>query len=261
MESAKRHMDGILRRASKGAVLMLDFDGTLSPIVPLYTSAKISPGAQRALRGLLRRMPVAVISGRSISDLRKRVGLPRITLIGCHGLEVSIEGRRRRVAVAISEIRIFNKAKRELISITKAYRGAAIEDKTYGLAVHYRKLPPAKRVQFRRAARSALQPYLKRGLRVIDHLSAFDLSFATVTKGSAALLVYRALAKNCRSRVPVYIGDGKTDEDVFRVFKNGITIRVGKNLSSAARYYFASRREVDAFLLRLSKNIGVRKVT
>jgi trehalose-6-phosphatase len=52
--------------------------------------------------------------------------------------------------------------------------------------------------------------------------------------------------------VPVYIGDSLTDEDVFNVFKNGVTIRVGKNKSSAARYFFKRRSDVDVFLTKLA---------
>ncbi|MDO8561746.1 MAG: trehalose-phosphatase, partial [bacterium] len=53
------------------------------------------------------------------------------------------------------------------------------------------------------------------------------------------------------SCLPIYIGDGSTDEDAFRALPDGVTIRVGKSATSAAEYYFNTRGGVDKFLHKI----------
>ena len=46
----------------------------------------------------------------------------------------------------------------------------------------------------------------------------------------------------------IFIGDDVTDEDAFRAFPNGITVVVGMNRPSAARYAVSNHEEVHDFL-------------
>ncbi|HEX5996588.1 MAG TPA: trehalose-phosphatase [Jiangellales bacterium] len=63
-----------------------DFDGTLSDIVAVPDAAVLVNGAAGVLARLARRCPVAVISGRNLRDVRRRVGLDGIWDAGSHGL-------------------------------------------------------------------------------------------------------------------------------------------------------------------------------
>ncbi len=76
--------------------LMVDFDGTLSPIAPTPREARISPTALDALRRIVGAAEmVCVISGRQLRDLRARVDLPGATLVGNHGVEYLDHGGLR----------------------------------------------------------------------------------------------------------------------------------------------------------------------
>src|SRR5690348_5207324 len=68
-----------LRRAAD-CFLFLDFDGTLSPIVEDPLQAALEPKAKALLRRLhcMAGLRIAIISGRSLSDIRSRVGLDLI---------------------------------------------------------------------------------------------------------------------------------------------------------------------------------------
>ena len=70
--------------------LFLDYDGTLTPIVSLPELALCPSDVKRVLEELrdLTNVHVAIISGRSLEDLRKRVGVSDITYVGSHGLEM-----------------------------------------------------------------------------------------------------------------------------------------------------------------------------
>ena len=76
-------------RGAKGWLLLLDFDGTLSPITSNPESARLD----RAMRRLLERLAgyprarVYVISGRPLAYLERWVSMPGVNLMGLHGWE------------------------------------------------------------------------------------------------------------------------------------------------------------------------------
>ena len=71
-----------------------------------------------------------------------------------------------------------------------------------------------------------------------------------LNKGTACLLALKTIQNKLgRKMVPIYIGDGQTDEDAFSVLqKSGITIRVCKNNKSSAKWYLHNQSEVNSFL-------------
>lgn len=78
-----------------GRILLgLDFDGTLSEIVDSPGKAVLSFDTRRLLRALIRRsdIKVAVLSGRALEDIKKRVGLPGVYYAGNHGLQIDGPG-------------------------------------------------------------------------------------------------------------------------------------------------------------------------
>ncbi len=70
--------------------IFLDYDGTLSPIVEAPDKAVIPQQVKDTLKGLSikKACKVAVISGRSLSDIKERIGIREIVYSGNHGLEV-----------------------------------------------------------------------------------------------------------------------------------------------------------------------------
>ncbi len=258
MKPAKRHLPAILERIRhEDCVLMLDFDGTLSPITARHQRATLSPSARRSLARLTKLYPVAIISGRSLRDVRSRVRMAGISYAGSHGLEVRMARPHAHIAVTVPKetMRMFRSARASLSKIAKRYRGTAIEDKGKSFAVHYRRLSRVQAKAFVLEAGHAMAPFiLSEKIRVINDLSTFDLvPHSGRTKGQCAREMYTAL-KRRRNAVPVYIGDGVTDEDAFVAFDtSGITIRVGKSRTSHAKYFFSLRADVDNFLTAVAK--------
>lgn len=251
MKSARVHEDALLGRIKRnGCVVMLDFDGTLAPIVSHHRRAALSTKTHKLLEGLAKRVPVAVISGRSLSDVRSRVRIHGISYAGSHGLEVLMSRPHISIHVDVPKrtLQIFHEARGTLGKIAARYPRVRIEDKGMSYAIHYRSLTPKQSVAFLHDADIALAAHIKSGaIRAINDLSTFDIMpHSKRTKGHCAREMYRALRKS-EDAVPIYIGDGVTDEDAFRAFKTGITIKVGK-APSAAKYFFSSRADVDRFL-------------
>mgnify|MGYP005843976639 CR=1 FL=1 len=124
---------------SRPSLLVTDFDGTLSEIVPDPSRAALVPGARRALTRLRGAVDlVCVVSGRSLSDLRGRVGIDGLVYAGNHGLEwCGLPGlaNGREEAAARLELSPLIPA---LQSALAGLHGVWIEDKGLTLTVHFR---------------------------------------------------------------------------------------------------------------------------
>lgn len=122
------------------AALVLDFDGTLAPIVddpersrmPTRTAATLA-----RLAGSLR--TVAIVSGRPGSFLRSRAPVPGVRLFGLYGLERVVGGEvvaDERVAAHADALAA---SRAVLEEVAAAWPGTHVEDKGLGLAVHWRR--------------------------------------------------------------------------------------------------------------------------
>lgn len=70
------------------AALFVDFDGSLSAIVPDPPAATVLPASRAALSRLVPVLrTVAVVSGRPVSFLAERIGLAGLQYVGAYGLE------------------------------------------------------------------------------------------------------------------------------------------------------------------------------
>ncbi len=254
MKAVEMHMDSIVKRVrTHGCVLMLDFDGTLSPIVAHHRAASVSSRTRALLRNVAHRFPTAIISGRALSDVRKRVGLP-ISYVGSHGLESRVLGALKiHVRIPQTSERIFRQAQWALKGVVRKYPDVKVENKKLCYAIHYRSLSPVKARLFVAEALAVINAYVcPDGIRVLNDMYTFDIMpDLKRTKGRAAYELSRVL-RCTPSAIPIYIGDSSTDEDAFRALAGGITIRVGKSTTSAAQYYFKSRSGVDRFLRRMT---------
>lgn len=256
MVNAKKNFSEIKReiKSTGSFVLMLDFDGVISPIVRTYDRAFISPASKQALLLLRGRRPVAIISGRRLSDVKRRVGVDGLLYVGNHGLQWEVGARRFGKTVPQEKVRAVAAAKRKLLPLLKRYPGMLLEDKKLALAIHYRIMPKKFVGDFKREVRKIIETIRAvAGLRIDHHKKTFELRAGhSFDKGHTVLEVQSYFENRRRKKLlPIYIGDSVTDEDAFRALPRGITIRVGKKQGSAAKYYFKSRSEVDDFLRHL----------
>jgi trehalose 6-phosphate phosphatase len=89
--------------APERSVLVVDFDGTLAPIVDDPALARPLPGAAEALQRLAARLgQVAVVSGRPVDFLRRHLPAPGLDIFGQYGLE-RLEGGRVVILPAARE--------------------------------------------------------------------------------------------------------------------------------------------------------------
>ena len=64
-----------------------DYDGTLTPLTPTLSGARLSLKTQKLLEALHHKVPIVIVSGRCVTDLKKLCSFTPTFFIGNHGLE------------------------------------------------------------------------------------------------------------------------------------------------------------------------------
>lgn len=225
-----------------------DFDGTLAPIVDEPGEAKARATTESLLTQLSQLAPVALISGRSIHDLQSRIKNPIPYLIGNHG----IEGFGTKLATTEKAREICRTWAQQLtkeLQHSLKELGITLEDKTFSLALHYRKSRNKKKARtelFHVIQRLAPAPRIILGKCVINLISA-----GGPHKGIALLELINHLNLKCA----FYIGDDDTDEDVFSLpVPHIISTRVGRKAKSHAQFFIEQQKDIDRVLRTLIHN-------
>lgn len=234
--------------------LFSDFDGTLARIVSDPKSARLEEKNRKLLANLVsnKKFKIALISGRSLEELKKMVGINGIYYVGNHGFEMVGPGINFTHLAAIRKARLLRTIGPMLGSALAPIQGVIIEDKRFTISVHYRMVQPALRKSVQMTVRRMVDKY--KGLKLTTGKMIVEVRpRVRWHKGLAALRLLHVLG---RPGQVIYIGDDKTDEDAFRSLRGAITIAVMKTPTKTyARYYLHSVAEVWRFIELLSKII------
>lgn len=247
-----------LFKKSPVKILMLDFDGTLTPIVKSPNQVKLSKAMKNLLIKLSKKegFYLAILSGRQLKDLKKRVNLQNIIYAGNHGLEGEIFGEKYLFPVPNKALWALGKIREHLNQITDKSKGTFIEDKNLTLSFHYRSADRQQIPEIKLLINQTLKPYIMDGLvSAIAGKAVIDITpDVNWSKGHFAALIIKKIAERTKTHpVAIVIGDDTTDEDIFQKLKNQITITVGEKHQSKAKYYLKNPLEVVKFLQLLNK--------
>ena len=261
LPSALEHVQQITRHSARLPVF-LDYDGTLTPIVSHPEDAWLSDSMQQTLRELAGCVPVAILSGRDLDDVRGRVQVDGIVYAGSHGFDIAGAGGLRR-QLGTAYLSVLDAAETELREALDEIPGAQLERKHFSVAAHYRNVNEndAFRVALAVDAVAARHRELRRidGKKVCELLPDIEWD-----KGKAVMWLLETLGLESRSRGirPIYIGDDNTDEDAFRELQErGVGILVSEQWQpTAATYSLKDPHEVEQFLRALTDLLRVRKL-
>lgn len=223
----------------------VDLDGTLLHIAPTPAEVQLDDEVRALLSELsdFAGGAVALISGRSISDISALVGEPRLPIAGQHGVER--RGADGSITVHDVDTSGLARAATVLRLEVETNPGLLLEQKGLSLALHYRAAPQlaAKVHALMRSLGAELGPdyMLQEGKLVVE------LKPAGRDKGAAVLEFMDELP--FRGRTPVFVGDDATDEYAFAAVNElgGYTVKVGPG-ETAARWRLRDVRAVREWL-------------
>lgn len=243
-------------RETGALVLLLDFDGTLAPIVERAERAELHPEVRTALARLqaLRGVHLAIVSGRGMADARSRVGIPGIAYAGNHGMEIEGPGVRQVHAEAAAARPKLEEVAERLADALRPVVGAWVEDKGLTLSVHYRLAARGAVAGIRSAvaAEVARAPALRltEGKEVLEVRPDVDWD-----KGRAVEFLLAHLDPPAGAPT-LYLGDDRTDEDAFRVLAarggGGVIVADPPPPDTAADSYLRDPAEVATLLHALA---------
>ena len=198
--------DALLARltaAPRETGLFFDFDGVLAPIVARPEDAYPPQEARAELARLVGRYPlVAVVSGRAGDDVRARVAVDGVVIVGSHGLELDRQADRWRRQIAD-------------FAGAAAWPPSEIELKGLSVAFHFRDRADeaAAVVELEALAESAREEGLmaRFGRKVLEVLPPVGSN-----KGTAV----RHLLDGASLTRALVAGDDTTDLDAFRAVED-----------------------------------------
>ncbi|HRO43259.1 MAG TPA: bifunctional alpha,alpha-trehalose-phosphate synthase (UDP-forming)/trehalose-phosphatase [Flavipsychrobacter sp.] len=226
--------------------IFLDYDGTLVPFHKNVMGAVPDEELLQLLKDLCNdpHNKVIITSGRDYQTLDKWLGHLPVDIIAEHGAWYKDHGKFWR-----SKRDLNDDWKQEIYNVMNQFvrrtPGASIEEKSYSLAWHYRKVEDGLgnlRVQ---ELMADIKHFVSdRGLQMLQGDRVLEIKSIAVNKGRAA----RRWLEKEEYDFLMAIGDDHTDEDTFKAMpEDAITIKVGSTIS-AATYYLGSYEEVRTLL-------------
>ncbi|XP_017220615.1 probable trehalose-phosphate phosphatase F isoform X1 [Daucus carota subsp. sativus] len=228
----------------KKIVMFLDYDGTLSPIVDDPDRAFMSADMRCAVKNVAKHFPTAIISGRRRDMVSELVGLTELYYAGSHGLDIKFPVRDILTASIDhpnmekfsdqqdKEVNLFQPAReflpmidevfRTLVKITSDITGALVENHKFCASVHYRNVDEKSWATVAQRVHDVLKDYprlrLTHGRKVLEVRPVIDWN-----KGKAVEFLLESMTDlgNSEEVLPIYIGDDRTDEDAFKVLRQG----------------------------------------
>jgi trehalose 6-phosphate phosphatase len=177
------------------AAILLDVDGVLAPIVPRPEDARVPDETRVELRRLWARYAlVGCVSGRAGADARVVVGVPELTYVGNHGLELEPGA---------------DEWSDRLTRFLEHVDWPRVENKGLTAALHFRGIDDDE-------ARRALDPVAERARRdgFVARYGRKVLELVPPLEANKGTAVHRLLEEHGLQRA-LYAGDDTTDLDAF----------------------------------------------
>ena len=223
---APHHLFSPAGEATLAAVLLqrpllaFDFDGTLAPIVARPQDARPAQAVSARLAQLAALLPLAIITGRRVDDVRTRLGFEPQFIVGNHGAEEDGLAPDEAALAAMARQRARITTHRPAL----LEAGVTIEDKGASIALHYR---------LSRTREEALQAIAGLLAARDDALHVFGgklvVNIAPRLARDKAQAV-RSLMQRAGTTSLVFAGDDVNDEPVFEAAQPGwLTVRVGRD--------------------------------
>ena len=212
-------------KISSQSILMLDYDGTLSPFTPDRDHANPYEGVIDRLDILLNsnHTRVIIVSGRSITAIEKLLKTNKaLEIYGCHGAEYFHPSHGYKL--------ITNEKSKEFLNNVIEWVNSnnfkkITEIKPVSVAFHWRGLSFSDSHKLReQLEKQWFQAVSKYGFELHHFDGGIELRPSDINKGT----VVQTILAQVENSIPIaYLGDDLTDEDAFKeVGNNGLSVLV-----------------------------------
>jgi trehalose 6-phosphate phosphatase len=241
----------ICKAAKRPIALFVDFDGTLVDLAEAPDAILVPDGLPALLEELSDVLggALALVSGRSVSDIDAHLGRPKVAIAGSHGSEFRKAGgavtpttpdMTKQTATIAARLSVLHEQDPRLL----------VEPKTGSIAVHFRQAPEREN-DCRAAVRDAIAS--EPDWTILSGKAVFEARRKDVSKAEAvrALMARSPFA----GRTPVFIGDDVTDEDgmAAAIELAGFGVKIGQG-ETLARFRIADVAGAHALLKALARN-------
>jgi trehalose 6-phosphate synthase/phosphatase len=218
-------------KKAKSSILFLDYDGTLVD----FQSTPMQAYPSRKLKNILQKLSqipnteIVIISGRDHQTLDRWLGNLNVNLVGDHGLWYKTKDSEWRKTISIDST--WKDRMRHVLEIyVDRMPGSFIEEKTHSVAFHYRKCEPemvsTKMSEIKDALFSIKGNY---PIEIQEGHMVLEIKDQRVNKGNATYL----FTNHKDYDFMLAAGDDVTDEDMFKVLKDAVTIKIGYGYTQA----------------------------
>lgn len=249
------HIDQISTklRNRRTKLLMLDFDGTISPIVKNPKKASLPGKIRKILLSLSKKEGtfIAVISGRELENLQEKVGIDGLIYGGNHGIEGVIFGKNYLYQIDPDFFKKIKDVEEKINMQLRDYKEAVLVNKKYSLTLNYENIPKEFLPEVKVVFNKIIKPYIKnRSIKIIPGKNIFDIMpDIQWNKGLFARMLLKQVSSLTKTTPAVlFIGDDITDEYAFTSLDKEITVRVGNEKSTKAKYTLENIEDVFKFL-------------
>lgn len=212
-------------------LILLDYDGTLVPFDRNPAKAKPDEELLNLLLGISAKAETAILSGRDANFLSKNFDSLNIGLSAEHGAWIKEKGGTWQMRVHSD-----TSWKKEMLNIFKVYSnrlpGSFLEEKTFSLALHYRKCDPEMaEIRVKEFIDEMVNYTSNLNLQILRGSKVVEIRNYEVNKAGAGMFF---INKEPYDFI-LFMGDDWTDEDLFRALKdkNAYTVKVGLDASIA----------------------------
>ncbi len=220
---------------TRGTLWAFDFDGTLSPLVPSRSRARLDSDCEDLLQALAHdpRYVVAIVTTRSLEDLESRIPIEDVFLAGSSGLEWKLPNNQYLTPTPRARERADRERERVRSALDCICRihGVELEDKFWSIAVHYRNVHRENHAEIVREL-EYLRVSLGLSLRFGPEVAEIQL-IEEVDKSTAVRALVRLNERKFHNPQLVYAGDDQNDVTAMRwvLERQGTVYVVGDRIS------------------------------
>ena len=236
-------------------MILLDYDGTLTPIAPNPSRARIDPERKRFLEELSKKHKLAIVTGRSMDSFREVFGEipPTIYVATSHGARIY---RGEELIGDFSEGNVPDLE--ELERGLRGLKGTFLERKDGCFALHYREYEgdeeEVKKVFYDFVSRHPPRKIIE-GKRILEAI------YGDFDKGRAVERILEVVGREPKEGL-LYIGDDTTDLYALRKVRElgGRAVFVGSRKPPEADTLLRSVDDVYSFLASLDEGVHEHEV-